>query len=137
MMEQMGERERLLLDKMNGEWRKLKALRLRGDTRAYIEPARKLLDAGLVERVKQGREYLWRRKDQGDAFRAPEPSEGENADMYAERVKAAYAAWVEAQRDPLPDLVANILEAYTAPAGGGMEAAVSVLRHWLEENASH
>lgn len=130
----LSDRARAVYDRLDDQPRKLKDLRLRGDTRGLIQPALELLNAGMIERVQQGREYLYRRRYESHVFHAPDALPDEQPGDYAIRVAEAYKEWLAVPLDPLPALVRNLVEVW---ADAGEDAACEVLRRWLDQDKNH
>lgn len=134
-MNTLTERQRTLLAKLNHSPRKLSSLRLRGDTRSWIQDARQLREMGLVESQTQGRELVWRTVEEREAvFHAPDALPDEQPGDYAIRVAEAYKEWLAVPLDPLPALVRNLVEVW---ADAGEDAACEVLRRWLDQDKNH
>lgn len=137
---EIGDLERKILGRLGPDWKKAKSLGLVKDARRLIRPLLHLADLGMLERRKEGREYFYRRKDAPVSdFSPPAPEMDEEAPAYARRAGLAYREWLEAQRDPLPDLVHAIVLTYfdTPDDEMALAAAVEVLRRWLDEKKSH
>lgn len=123
--------EQRIYEKLNGRWRKARAIGLAKDARKLIQPLKGLVEAGLVERRKEGQDYTYRRKDtSAEVVGLPERLEGEGDVEYALRAVEALQSLLAPQEEPLSFVVERIVQAW---ADEGLEVATGVLKEYLDK----